>query len=190
VNPFGAARAVTVVIALGVLLGACPSPGGTPAEQAGDSPVASPSSGPTATAGSSGPLTEAEIAWIQAVQNMVERMAIGQAPPVSGTADKNELRAQARTLRRCGSDLAAIGVPPTARLVPAQELIAKACDRYNLAATCYTTLADAPTQVSQKEMRKINEAVTCITAASTEAAAVLLEGLNMLNALKGFPAGP
>jgi hypothetical protein len=178
----GRGTAIVVVAALAAACG-----GGDSSGTATNLPAPTVAASPTGAAPQASPaaaLTDVELDWILAGQNLVERLGVAQARQAGGELTKAQARAQAKTLRGCATGLRQMGPAPTGRLKPAYDLFTAACRRYDQAASCYLTIGDAPDVVSQREARKITEAADCVTAAATEGATKLATAVEHLNQIK------
>jgi len=173
-------------VAVGALLlvTSCDTDSGDRAGQAPAPTGTAPASASADTAGTPGPLTEAERAWVLDAEVLILRVGQAQDGPTGGNLTDAQARAQAKALRSCRTGLADLGDAPTARLAPAHTLFASVCRRYDQAAACYITIAEAPEVVSRRQARKLTEAADCVTAAATEGATKLIDLTEMLSSLK------
>lgn len=123
------------------------------------------------------PLTAEEVAWLDAVDKLPERMekAYKEIPPNLTTS---ALITAASKLRTCGRELRRIGAP-TDRLQPVYALAKKGCAEYEKGARCFTAaarigipLADSP------ESRAQDRAIQCGFSADIKGGERLADALN------------
>lgn len=146
---------LAVSILLVLLAGGC---GGKKATSTAASTPSTATVGPTTT--TVPPLTAEEVAWIEAVDKLPDKMdkAFKEIPPNLTTS---ALNTAARKLHTCSRELRQIGVPSD-RLQPVYLLLKKACAEYEKGARCFTAaahigipLADSP------ESRAMDRAIQC-----------------------------
>ena len=91
----------------------------------------------TPTTSPTGPLTAAELAWLEAVSKIADRTEKAVGPGDIYVTPK-KLRSLEKALRICSSELKRIGAP-TERLGPVYTLVKKACAEYDKGAACFAT---------------------------------------------------
>jgi hypothetical protein len=189
-RPLGSfVKCAVLVVMSAALLAACDERGvdqtGRPSAGATATSATSAQAGETAQPVTATRLTDSEIKWILAAENLASRLGMAQGQQRGGDLDRDEALKLAAVMRSCRTSLAELGAAPTQRLKPAYDLFVVACNRYNQAAGCLTTIANVPTHVySESEVRKLNEAGDCVTAAGTEAATRLAQGVQKLEDIK------
>jgi hypothetical protein len=152
----------TVTLTLLVFITAC-STGGT--GDAVTTPTTSESgivvsTTSTPTTSPTGPLTGAELVWLEAVSKIADQTEKAVGPGDIYVTQK-KLRSLEKALRICSGELKQIGAP-TARLQPVYTLVKKACAEYDKGATCFATAARYGTPYSGTSAdRKQNAAIDC-----------------------------
>jgi hypothetical protein len=149
----------TVTLTLLVFITAC-STGGpvtrgtTPTTSESGIVVSTPATSPT------GPLTAAELAWLDAVSKIADRTEKAVGPGDIYVTPK-KLRSLEKALRICSSELKRIGAP-TERLAPVYTLVKKACVEYDKGAACFATARRYGSPYSGTSAdRKQNAAINC-----------------------------
>lgn len=107
----------------------------------------------------SGPLTDQETRWIEAVDALSSKMnrVVKNGPTMLTAATMTAL---AKELRGCSRELTRIGVP-SARLLPAHALVKQACARYDDGAKCFEDAAGMGVPFEGAESRKQGRKIDC-----------------------------
>ena len=135
-------RSVWLVAAVALILPACsrhtPTPTAAPASttSAPDSAAATTRSPDAA----SGPLTGAELVWLEGVNKLHKKMDTVMTD-LPTTVTEEALRAAGKRLATCNAELGRLG-PVSARLQPVRLLAGNGCTRYEAAAACFTAARD------------------------------------------------
>jgi hypothetical protein len=145
VSPSCLRRSVTLLVT--VIL-ALPAAGcSSTVTPGGDSPLrtgtgAGPSATtiePTSAPSATGPLTTGEVAWLDALAALQQRMAAVTANKITELTPQTAAR-KANELRGCSVELARAG-SPGARLKPAYQLAKTGCEAFDRGAGCLVTAA-------------------------------------------------
>lgn len=163
-KPLGQRRLVIVVAIFLTMATACSSQAETLTSSANPPPdVITASAVPTTTASStitSGPLTAAEISWLEGVNQLGRKMdkVLTDAP---GNVTPNVMRSLSKQLTGCAQALNRLG-PPTERLKAIAALAAKGCSAYEAGSKCFATAASVGIPLSGSAAdRKQTKALNC-----------------------------
>jgi hypothetical protein len=132
-------RSVWLAAAVALILPACSWHTSTPttapaATTTAPDPAAATTRSPAAA---SGPLTGAELVWLEGIRKLHTRMdaVLTDLPAI---VTDGTLRGAGKKLATCGAQLGRLG-PVSARLRPVGVLAGNGCARYEAAAACFAT---------------------------------------------------
>ena len=177
---------LAVVTVLTLFIAGCSDP-----ETASDNATPGPATpGPAtaaattiATASAAGPMTGAELTWLEAISALHKSMdkVLQDAPSTLSSAT---MRPLAEKLAGCTRLLDALDLPSD-RVRPVHDLAEKGCAQYEKAAKCFTTAAGLGVVVKgSAEDKKQTDAINCGFAAPGEGSRLLAEAEAMAFQLK------
>lgn len=167
-----------VPLAGAVLVAACtgstPAPTAATTSPTGTTPAATTTvpaaTTTTATTPGAGPLSTEDLAFLQGVDALANRLtkAVTDAP---SNMNEATLRSLADQLRTCTPELADLGAP-TDQLKPVDDLVKQACAKYDEAAACFDKAAGIRLGGSVADVRK---QLGCATSATVTAGKLLAD---------------